>query len=193
VHYAVNSDRPTGSTWVTAQMMVDGQPTGVTWGAAFTGRQLISFSGPLAPTVDLGSFPVVSARTAVMRLSDPRFGPLVTGPLPMAGAASGAVPPVSTPSGPDTPVTNVPQPRSAPPGVPSLGAAIAWPVTTETITSAVLVRQPLTSPNGAVIIVPVYQLSGADHSTWQVIAVADSGLNFAPRRAAPPATLGVVR
>ncbi|MCG2802565.1 MAG: hypothetical protein L6311_10785 [Cellulomonas sp.] len=61
------------STWVQADQVVEGSPTGVTWTVGFVGEQVQSVLGPLAPVVDLGEYALLSPADAVARLSDPRF------------------------------------------------------------------------------------------------------------------------
>ncbi|WP_250448540.1 hypothetical protein, partial [Actinotalea sp. C106] len=73
----VEGGEGTGSpewTSVFAHQVIDGQRTGVTWSATFTGGGLQSLHGSLAPQVPLGDYAVVSPTEAVERLGDPRFG-----------------------------------------------------------------------------------------------------------------------
>ena len=88
VSYEPSTDPGSGSTYVQASLFVDDQPTGVAWSLSFVGKRLSSFSGPLAPLVDLGPYPVVSPADAVDRLGDPRFGWQPFGPVPLGAAAA---------------------------------------------------------------------------------------------------------
>jgi hypothetical protein len=64
------------------------------------------------------------------------------------------------------------------PPAPVPGAAISWPVQQVTLTSARLGLAQATLTNGAQVLVPAYELSDAAGSTWSVIAVVDSRLDF---------------
>ena len=88
VSYEPSTDPGSGSTYVQASLFLDDQPIGVAWGLSFVGKRLSSFSGPLAPPVDLGPYPVVSPADAVDRLGDPRFGWQPFGPVPLGAAAA---------------------------------------------------------------------------------------------------------
>lgn len=144
-----------------------------TWYAGVTTDGLYSLNGAVAPLVDLGSFDVVSPQTAVERLSDERFGASQSfGVYPMddMGIARGAE---ATPLVQDDPAA-VPVLPQAP--VP--GGAIAWPVATVTITEAALRTGTYYQPDGSVVLLPTYTLTGSDGSSWTVLAVADAHLNF---------------
>ena len=108
--FHVNSD-DVGGTYVSAQQMVDGQPTGASWNVSWVGDQVSSVYGAMAPLVSLGDYDVVSPIAAVQRLSDPRFGTMWGGgivPMGVAIAADGmrnassavAVPPSASVSQP---------------------------------------------------------------------------------------------
>lgn len=102
----------------------------------------------------LGSYPVVSEEEAVERLGDPRF----------AGAVLGGG------SQPAQPGAEVPSP----------GGRIAWPVEDVTIVSANLTEARYTLPDGAVLLVPAYDLADAAGSRWTVLAVDEELLDLAP-------------
>ena len=155
-------------TYVTAYQVVDGQRTGMAWGASLSGAGLQSLNGSLAPTVPLGQYDVVGPQEAVLRLSDPRFGSSGGGYYPLAGdGATRAMEDTAT-----APTPSVPAPVTP-------GARIAWPVSEVTITQARLGLAMHTQPDGAVLLVPSYELTSNDGAIWSVIAVADSHLNFA--------------
>jgi len=171
---------------VTAAQMVDGQQTGVTWGATFSGEQIQSLYGALAPLVSLGSYDVVSQADAVHRLTDPRFGmgswggpmPFTDKPMPagMSGAMGGAMEDGGElPQGDDL-VVSAPKPTLPPTMNP--GGRFAWPVTSVTITGAELGLAMYTQPDGSAVLLPTYQLTADDGSAWSVVAVVDSSLNF---------------
>lgn len=109
-----------------------------------------------ADGASLGTYPVVSEEAAVERLGDPRFAPAARG----AGQ-----------SGSDGDATAE---------APAPGGPIAWPVEDVTIVSAVLTEVRYTLPDGAVLIVPAYDLADAAGSSWTVIAVDEELLDFTP-------------
>ncbi len=156
-------------TYVTAYQVVDGQRTGMAWGAALSGAGLQSLNGSLAPLVSLGSYDVISPAAAVLRLSDPRFGSSGSGYYPMAEGRDDGV------------VMDVPAVPSVPASV-SPGARISWPVSQVTITQARLGLAMHTQPDGAALLVPSYELISNDGAVWSVIAVADSHLDFSAAR-----------
>lgn len=103
----------------------------------------------------LGEYPVVSEEAAVGRLGDPRFA----GPAPGARQAA--------PDGDAGPS-------------PAPGGPIAWPVEDVTIVSAELTEVRYTLPDGAVLVVPAYDLADAAGSSWTVLAVDEEALDFTP-------------
>lgn len=156
-----------GYVWVSLYQVLDGQRTGVQWNVALVGNGVQSLYATLAPLVDLGSYDVVSPAEAVERLGDPRFGG--------SGGVIAYGREVSVASG-----VAVDEPAQEPtvPPAPVPGAAISWPVQQVTLTSARLGLAQATLANGAQVLVPAYELSDAAGSTWSVIAVVDSRLDF---------------
>jgi hypothetical protein len=156
-------------TYVTAYQVVDGQRTGMAWGAALSGAGLQSLNGALAPLVSLGSYDVISPADAVLRLSDPRFGSGGGGYYPMAEGGEERV------------MMDIPAAPSVPEAV-TPGSRIGWPVSQVTITQARLGLAMHTQPDGAVLLAPSYELISGDGAVWSVIAVADSHLDFSAVR-----------
>ncbi|MFI2365585.1 hypothetical protein [Promicromonospora sp. NPDC019610] len=109
-----------------------------------------------ADGASLGTYPVVSEEAAVERLSDPRFAPAARG-----AGESGAGGDASA-------------------AAPAPGGPIAWPVEDVTIVSAVLTEARYTLPDGAVLLVPAYDLADAAGSSWTVLAVDEELLDFTP-------------
>lgn len=153
---------------VTAHQVVAGQRTGIQWNVSLVGDGVQSLWGSLAPFVELGEYDVVSAKDAVARLGDPRFGasggimPFMddTARIAEEGAAADMMP--AEPTVPPT----------------ASGGPIAWPVEDVTITSARLGVALTTLPDGAAVLLPTYELSADDGRTWTVVAVADDELDF---------------
>lgn len=153
---------------VNFQQVVDGQLTGYGWWVSLVGDGVQSASGPLAPLVQLGSYDVISAAQAVDRLNDPRFG------------SSGGVIAYATDTGVAEPGMAVAEPSQDPtiPPAATPGAAISWPVSQVTLTSARLGLAPATTVGGAQVLVPAYELTDGSGTTWSVIAVVDAQLDF---------------
>mgnify|MGYP000871622969 CR=1 FL=1 len=161
-------------TYVTGYQVLDGQRTGVTWSAAMTGAGLSSLYGSTARLVSLGQYDVVSPTEAVARLGDPRFG--ATGGYPMATDTSMGV--AEGPASDSASSAIAPEPVASLPPVPQAGSSFSWPVRTVEITAARLGLAMTWQQDGSVVLVPTYQLTGADGTSWSVIAVSDSALDF---------------
>ncbi|MFI2755088.1 hypothetical protein ACGIF2_16790 [Cellulomonas sp. P22] len=165
----VQDSGSTAVTSVVAEQVVDGQRTGIQWNASFTADGVQSLWGSLAPLVDLGTYDVVSPAVAVERLTDPRFGASWGGVGVMAAS--------------DLARDENTALEVEPPAVPSTlspGVRLPWAVTQVTLTSARLGLGLTTLPDGASVLLPSYELTGADGSSWSVVAVADSHLDFSP-------------
>ena len=166
-----DQDPSATSVMATPAQAVDGNGS---WYASVTTEGMANLSGALAPRVDLGTYDVVSPQTAVDRLSDERFGAAQSGIAYAAGD-------VGVARGMDS-MTAVPDdPAAVPtlPAAPVAGAAIAWPVTTVTITEATLTTASYVQPDGSVVLLPTYTLTGSDTSVWTVLAIADAHVDFA--------------
>lgn len=148
---------------VSAHRVLDGQRTGDIWGVSFTGAGAQSAWGSLAELVELGEYDVISPAAAVERLNDPRFG-----------ATGSSYPPGWM--GPAARMYDGAEPSS--PRTLESGDSFDWPVDAVTITSERLGLAQHHLGDGAVALVPSYELSSADGRTWSVIAVADAHLNF---------------
>jgi len=159
-----------GLVSVTGAQVVDGTQTGLGWSVQLAGTGVQSVSGPLATLVELGTYDHISADEAVERLNDPRFGASYGGMMPLARATA------------DDAVTTQEQPVDEPtvPPVPAPGDRVAWPVQDVTITGARLGVTLLTTPTGATLLVPAWELTDADGGTWSVIAVVEDQLDLDP-------------
>lgn len=158
------------ATTASAYEVVDGRRTGVAWGATFSGAGMASLYGSLAPRVPLGAYDVVSPAEAVERLGDPRFSG--GGPVAWARDDVGAAVPEIGVAPEEAEVPTVPATVGA-------GSRFAWPVTDVTITEAQLGAAVQYQPDGAAVLVPAYELTDTEGSTWSVVAVVDDQLDFA--------------
>lgn len=160
-----------GLVSVVAAQVVDGTQTGVGWSVQLAGTGVQSVSGPLASLVELGTYDHVSADDAVERLNDPRFGASYGGVMPLARAEGAIV---------DDGVATEQLPTDEPtvPAVPSPGDPVAWPVQDVTITGARLGVTLLSTPSGASLLVPAWELTDADGGTWSVVAVVEDQLDL---------------
>jgi hypothetical protein len=90
---AVSGSQDGLTTIIQVQPRVDGMAVDLSWSVTLVGDRVQSAWGPLAPLVDLGSYPLISPAQAVVRLSDPRFGwpgmPVGLAPASTVGAAGG--------------------------------------------------------------------------------------------------------
>ncbi|MBL0888121.1 hypothetical protein [Myceligenerans indicum] len=165
---------PSGmGTTVAAYHRIDGRRTGLSWSATLSGTgtktRFVSLNGFLAPVEELGTYPVVSEREAVERLGDLRFSASLGNIRPLAAASGDA----------GTSTTDAPAPEG-PPATLEPGAPLSWPVRDVTITDARLGVAQHVLDDGAVALIPAYELTG-DGGAWSVVAVADDFLDFAGR------------
>ncbi|MBO0901372.1 hypothetical protein J1G42_13390 [Cellulomonas sp. zg-ZUI222] len=164
-----------GLVSVTGTQVVDGNQTGMAWSVQLAGDGVQSLYGTLAPLVPLGTYDVIGADEAVERLNDPRFGGSPGGVVPLAARAEGGVATL------DEPATILPEPvEPTVPPVPAPGDPVAWPVQQVTLTGARLGVTVLTAPDGAVLVVPAWELTDADGGTWSVVAVVEDQLDLSP-------------
>lgn len=159
--------------YVTAWQVVEGQRTGLSWSASVSSSGIANVSGFLAETISLGQYPVVSEAEAVERLGDPRFG--ASGGMIAETADARAAMESDTASS-----DMMPAPDPTVPPAPTPGAQIAWPVTDVTITSGRLGVAQQYMPDGAVLLLPAYELRDADGQVWSVLAVTEEVLDFTP-------------
>jgi hypothetical protein len=164
-----------GDPWryVTAWQVVEGQRTGLSWSASVSESGIANVYGFLAKTISLGQYPVVSEAEAVERLGDPRFG--ASGGL-IAQAADARAAQEGDAASSDM----MPAPDPTVPPTPTPGTRIAWPVTDVTITSGRLGVAQQYMPDGAVLLLPAYELRDTDGNVWPVLAVAEDVLDFTP-------------
>lgn len=148
------------SVYVTANDPTRGLDWYGTWTAAFSGAGLQYLNGSAAPVVDLGEYTLVSPTAAVARLSDPVF-------------ASFGGPRVGPATADEHTAYEVP---TTPPTAPAPGTKVPWKVTTATIATWKLTTASYTGPDGAVMLLPTYDLATIDGTTWSVLAVADEHL-----------------
>ena len=159
------------TTWVTAWQRVDGQRTQLSWSFTFAGETVAWANGFAAGLEQVPSYPIVGARTAVTRTSDPRFTAFGPTPLdygiavPMAEARDDA-----TVSSDASASANVPQgdPRRV---------QVWWDPMTAT--GAELSLAQYWQPDGTLLILPAYRVTTADdRGTWAIIAVAQTAVEF---------------
>lgn len=157
------------TTWVTAWQRVDGQRTQLSWSFTFAGESVAWANGFAAGLEQVPSYPIVGARTAVTRSSDPQFASFGPTPLdygiavPMAEARDDAS--VSSDAA-----------ASAPAGDPRR-VQVWWDPMTAV--SAELSLAQYWQPDGTLLILPAYRVVTADdRGTWAIIAVAQSAVDF---------------
>ena len=159
------------TTWVTAWQRVDGQRTQLSWSFTFAGKTVAWANGFAAGLEQVPSYPIVGARTAVTRTSDPRFTAFGPTPLdygiavPMAEARDDA-----TVSSDASASADVPQgdPRRV---------QVWWDPMTAT--GAELSLAQYWQPDGTLLILPAYRVATADdRGTWAIIAVAQTAVEF---------------
>ncbi len=215
-------DRYADRTLVTAWQTVGRARTSLSWQIAFApDGGILSARGFSAGLHEVPGYPVVGARTAVMRSSQagwnalvprlisasaaepsesasavPSGVPLITPtPEPVDGSSSspsaGATPDtfgsfIPSASAPGEPIASpsllpslLPSAQpSVPDPSPSPRPSVSVPVTAVTAESAELNVAQYWQPDGSLLILPAYVITGSDGSRWSVLAVDSSYVAF---------------
>jgi hypothetical protein len=153
------------SASATAWQVVNGQRTNMAWSFAYSQTgQLQWASGFAAELVEVPAYPIVGARTAIERMKDPRWNSLLGGG-PIYAAR-------------DVAVSSAAQPGTSEPVTKDGRPVISMPVSTVVIDKAELGLTQYSQPDGSVLLVPAYVLTGADGSTWSVLAITEEYVDF---------------
>jgi hypothetical protein len=143
-----------------------------------TGNKVSHVSGALARIVSLGRYRVVSAAVGAARLNDSTYHAQTSTPqgspsaIPVAGDS-----PLSNSTGVATSPPAESTGGASVPSVPIPGSKVAWPVRTITIVKSSLRLAPYAQPNGAVVLMPTYDMTAADGSRYYVIAIDSAALD----------------
>ena len=158
-------DRFFDVTEVTAWQVVSGARTQLSWTAVFGDQgAVVSASGFAAGIEEVPGYPVVGAATAVRRAALPTWA--VLGPTPIVSSSDEA-PPNGTPAPTATSAVGSD-------GRPSLRVEMSDILVTEAELGLAQFRQP----DGDLLILPAYVLTGDDGSRWSLIAVTGDDVNF---------------
>ena len=150
---------------VTAWQLVDDARTGLAWTVGLDGTGvLVSASGMAAGLEAVPGYPVIGAATAVRRSAVPAWSSLAPRPVDAPG------PPESVPS----PTTATTAPGAGPQGRPALSV----PISAISVTDAELTLAQYRQPDGSVLLLPSYLLTGADGSRWTLLAVNADYVEF---------------
>ena len=189
-HFVWTAAGTTSTTFVTATPVVNGKPInvdGAAWIFNVNDGTVMGFAGSLAPLKSLGSYSLVPAASAVKRLNDPGFATsgltAASATLQMSGAftnysatASGPGSKAWVNTGGSASATSSTLPKS-----PTPGSRIKWPITNVTITKARVELAQYVQPDGAVLVLPTYAMTGSDGNTYSVLALSDESLATASR------------
>ncbi len=172
-------DRAGETISVTAWQKVGRSRTSLAWRVMFApDGTVVSASGFSAGLDQVPYYPVVGARTAVLRTAQPGWSALAPRLVSLG------------PAGVDDPTA----PASPAPTVTATGAvtlpALAVPVTTVTAEAADLDLAQYWQADGSLLILPSYLVTGTDGSRWTVLAVDGQYVDFVgtPARPAPSAS-----
>jgi hypothetical protein len=158
-------DRYADLTEVTAWQLLGGARTQLAWRLGFgKAGALVSASGFAAGLVEVPGYPVVGAATAVRRAALPTWATL--GPRSLAATGSGATPTAS------------PAASSAPAVDDSGRPVLQVPISDVVVTAAELGLSQFRQPDGDILILPAYELTGDDGSRWSLIAVTGDSVAF---------------
>jgi hypothetical protein len=151
-------DRYFGRTAVTAWQLVGGQRTELGWQVAFDpSGAVVEASGFSAGLEEVPGYPVLGAASAVTR----------SGSLPWSLVAAS---PARAPEAVASP--------SASPLSPLARPGISVPVSEVTVTDAVLGLAQYWQPDGGMLMLPSYVLTGDDGSAWSLLAVDEPYVQF---------------
>ena len=157
------------TTWVTAWQRVDGQRTQLSWSFTFAGKDVAWANGFAAGLVQVPSYPIVGALTAVTRSSDPRFASFGPTPLDFGGV-------VPMGEARDDASVSSDQAADVPQGDPRR-VQVWWDPATAT--GAELTLAQYWQPDGTLLILPAYRVTTADdRGAWAIIAVAQTAVEF---------------
>lgn len=149
-----------GRTAVSAWQLVGEQRTQLGWRMVFdTDGTIVSASGFSSGFQAVPDYPVVGAATAVAR--------------------SRQVPWTSIPASPITGPTDASELPAAPAPATAELPLVDLPMSEVDVLAAELGLAQYWQPDGSVLLLPSYILTGADGSTWSLLAVADSAVRFA--------------
>lgn len=203
-------DRYSGHTQVTAWQTVDGARTSLFWQVSLDpAGNLIGARGFSAGMHQVPGYPVVGARTAIQRTGQSGWNALVPRlitaadvapsesptPTPTASDAASSPEPSDTfgsfaytplPSGMAAPADG--SSPSVPDPSPSVRPSLAVPVTEVTVDAAELGVAQYWQPDGSLLILPSYVVTGSDGSRWSVLAVDGSYVDFVATVPSPAAS-----
>ncbi len=157
VEYQV--DFADGRTGVSAWQLVGDQRTQLGWRLVFdTDGAILAASGFSSGLQGVPDYPIVGAATAVQRSQQSPWTALPASPV------------ASAPGAPAEEVVPQPDPTGRP--------TFDLPMSTVDVTSAELGLAQYWQPDGSILLLPSYILTGADGSTWSLLALADSAVSF---------------
>jgi len=148
-----------GRTVVSAWQVVAEQRTQLGWRMVFDpDGSIVAASGFSSGFQAVPDYPVVGAATAVERSRQTPWTSIPASPI----------------SGPtdESEMPSAPAPNAS--GVPS----VDLPVSEVDVLSAELGLAQYWQPDGSILLLPSYILTGADGSTWSLLAVAESAVRF---------------
>ncbi|NYD67399.1 hypothetical protein [Agromyces atrinae] len=148
--------------------VVNGQRLAQPWNLELSDAGIVGVSGSLAPLVELGDLPIISEQAAFERLSDPRFSAIMTPSAESLREQSAGMQTIEW------------VPPTEAPATPTSDVNISWPVTSVDLESVRLGLTTQWQPDGSVIVIPAYEFTDGAGSTWSIIAVADSRIDFSP-------------
>lgn len=151
-------DRYSGRTGVTAWQLVSGQRTELGWQVAYDpSGAVVQASGFSAGLEEVPGYPVLGAASAIARSTSQ--------PWSLVGATPARAP-EATPSPSTSPLTPLALP------------GISVPVSEVTVTEATLGLAQYWQPDGGMLMLPSYALSGDDGSRWSLLAVDEPYVQF---------------
>jgi len=183
------ADRTTAIAW----QLVSGQRTQLSWQLSFDpDGAVVEASGFSAGLEQVPDYPVVGAATAVSRLGAAPWWTLaptrVAGPAGTEDTAPPAEDSVPSASASVAPSTSPAPSPSASASTAADRPSLVVPVADVTVIDAELGLAQYWQPDGSVLMLPSYTVTGEDGSTWSVLAVDDAYVQFVDQPERPGET-----
>jgi hypothetical protein len=160
-------DRFANGTEVTAWQLLGESRTQLSWRVTLgPAGDIVRASGFSAGLEEVTGYPVLGAASAVRRSALPDWSAI--GPAPIFSSAAGSTEP--SPSATPTSSPTVTGPVDRP--------VLSVPLSQVTVTGADLALAQFWQPDGSLLILPAYLLTGADGSRWSLLAVDDPYVRF---------------
>jgi hypothetical protein len=158
---------------VTATQLLGGDRTSMSWQVNFgQADAVVSASGFAAEFIEVPGYDIIGAATDVRRAALPTWSAI--GPTPVVDS---------------TPTASTPRPTTPAAVGPSGRPALQVDVASIVIVDATLGLGQFWQPDGTLLVLPAYRLTGSDGSLWTLIAVSGDYVKFVKAASVASATI----